>query len=164
MCFYWEGNAKIKDQESVTGTSRCFMEQNSYYCSKREGEMNSKRNKKVCQAEERTATLSVCTKNGTVDVQRNDWRWEEWSWWGGGGGLWDRTDGAGKNKLIHMGDEVREKRGISREVILNTALLPRTFSLLKKEPWAGNRCGGEDRVECWQYIHHSERQVLMHQG
>lgn len=48
------------------------MEQNSYYCSKREGEINSKRTEKCFQAEERSATLSVYTKNGAVDVQRNE--------------------------------------------------------------------------------------------
>lgn len=66
------------------------------------------------------------------------------------GCLWDRTNRAGGDKLLHMGDEVQRKRGVNREVTLNTELLPKAFSLLKKEPQAGNGCDSEDRVECWQ--------------
>lgn len=60
MYFCWEGNTKKKVQECITGTSRSFMEQNSCDCSKREGEANSKRSEKGCQAEERSATISFC--------------------------------------------------------------------------------------------------------
>lgn len=118
------------------------MEQNSYYCSKREAEINSKRSEKGCQAEERSATLSVCTKNGAADMQRNEGERSE------ADEEMVEVSGIELIELIHMGDEVREKRGISREVTLNTALLPKTFSVLKKEPWAGNGCDDEDRFEC----------------
>lgn len=58
---YWEGIAKKQSRESVTGTSRSFMEQNSCNCSKREGEMNGKRSEKGWQTEERRTKLSVCS-------------------------------------------------------------------------------------------------------
>lgn len=37
-----------------------------------------------------------------------------------------------------------------RQVTLIIELLPKTLSLLKKEPQAESRCGGEGRVESWQ--------------
>lgn len=55
-------------------------------------------------------------RNGRDGVQRNSWRWEEGSGWGGDGVVWDGTNKIGGANLLHQADgQIREERGISEK-------------------------------------------------